>query len=209
MGEVAQEGRTVLFVSHNMAAVETLCEIVIVLSKGTVIAIGPTSEVVKSYLKKSDAPAMVKIGFFSGIFTQNLDGTSTSTFRIGETIRIRIQLALGNQKIVAPVIGIGVNSYLGQRLFTVGTYFQKTPFPQLSGNVEIVCDITDPVLSPGEYTIKFALGDNPLSNIIELDDISRFEIVASDYFGNGRLPNSLQGILVAKSIWKVQQVDEK
>ena len=54
MGEVASEGRTVLFVSHNMGAVQTLCRRVVLLSHGKVQMIGSVPEVVAEYLKVSD-----------------------------------------------------------------------------------------------------------------------------------------------------------
>src|SRR3954463_12524104 len=51
MGEVAQGGRTVLFVSHNMAAVQSLCKKAVYLKTGQVQEIGPVNQVVQSYLK--------------------------------------------------------------------------------------------------------------------------------------------------------------
>jgi lipopolysaccharide transport system ATP-binding protein len=51
MGEVAKEGRTVLFVSHNMAAVESLCSRVVWLDSGRVKDDGPPNQVVLNYLK--------------------------------------------------------------------------------------------------------------------------------------------------------------
>ena len=51
MSEVAHEGRTVLFVSHNMAAVNQLCPRAIMLSDGKVVEDGPTADVVAEYLK--------------------------------------------------------------------------------------------------------------------------------------------------------------
>jgi lipopolysaccharide transport system ATP-binding protein len=51
MGEVAGEGRTVLFVSHNLDAVTRLCSRGVLLDQGRVIADGPTQQVVRSYLR--------------------------------------------------------------------------------------------------------------------------------------------------------------
>jgi len=51
MGQVASEGRTVLFVSHNMSAIERLCKCCILLEKGTIVQEGPdVSQIVKEYL---------------------------------------------------------------------------------------------------------------------------------------------------------------
>jgi len=53
MGDVAKEGRTVLFVSHNMVAVQSLCSRVIWLHEGKIVEEGPAGQVVSSYLKTS------------------------------------------------------------------------------------------------------------------------------------------------------------
>src|SRR5687768_8563183 len=53
MHEVSRGGRTVLFVSHNMAAVQALCTRAVCLDRGAVTAIGPTAEVVAAYLQGS------------------------------------------------------------------------------------------------------------------------------------------------------------
>src|SRR5579859_7021511 len=50
MSEVSTAGRTVLFVSHNMVAVKSLCEHALWLTNGTVTAFGPTRQLVSEYL---------------------------------------------------------------------------------------------------------------------------------------------------------------
>jgi lipopolysaccharide transport system ATP-binding protein len=52
MSDVATEGRTVLFVSHNMAAVKTLCGRTIWLDQGEIMEVGETTQVVLNYLQK-------------------------------------------------------------------------------------------------------------------------------------------------------------
>ena len=61
MGDVAKEGRTVLFVSHNMAAVESLCTRTIWLHQGQVREDGPSAAVVASYLKTSLSPLTERV----------------------------------------------------------------------------------------------------------------------------------------------------
>jgi lipopolysaccharide transport system ATP-binding protein len=47
-----QDGRTIIFVSHNMAAIERLCSTVILLEKGKVVNIGPTRQIIDEYINK-------------------------------------------------------------------------------------------------------------------------------------------------------------
>jgi lipopolysaccharide transport system ATP-binding protein len=53
MGEISKEGRTVLFVSHNMGAISTLCDSVLLLDKGKKVSEGSTTETIKEYMKSS------------------------------------------------------------------------------------------------------------------------------------------------------------
>src|ERR1041385_1569782 len=61
MGDVTRAGRTVLFVSHNMASILALCERVILLKNGTMLGNGPTQEIVRDYLKSAIAKAVVAL----------------------------------------------------------------------------------------------------------------------------------------------------
>jgi len=60
MGAVAREGRTVMFVSHNIVAVQNLCKRVIWLNEGRIEDEGPTREVVKHYLTSASASAAIE-----------------------------------------------------------------------------------------------------------------------------------------------------
>jgi lipopolysaccharide transport system ATP-binding protein len=55
MGDVAHSGRTVLFVSHNMQAVRTLCQKAVWLDRGRVVEVGPSAVVVENYLSQSSS----------------------------------------------------------------------------------------------------------------------------------------------------------
>jgi len=59
MGQIAGSGKTVLFVSHNMSAIEQICNRTVLLEKGRMIALGPSSEVIQKYLSKSH-PSVIR-----------------------------------------------------------------------------------------------------------------------------------------------------
>src|SRR5262249_26222544 len=77
IGDVARSGRTVLFVSHNMAAVQSLCTSGLFLSQGRVVRYGPMSEVVQHYLK-TIAPNTVE----SGALGDRADRTGNGRIRL-------------------------------------------------------------------------------------------------------------------------------
>ena len=94
MGEVASEGRTVLYVAHNMPAISRLCQRAILLDKGRIVQDGPAHEVISTYLNS---------------------GLGTSTVRTwpeierapgGEIVRLRAVRVIGEDEEIAESIDI-------------------------------------------------------------------------------------------------------
>ncbi|GAH72083.1 unnamed protein product, partial [marine sediment metagenome] len=101
MGEVAGEGRTVLFVSHNMQAVRALCPRSVLLSEGSIIADAPTADTVQVYhghLRQMEVNADTDVMNpknrrgsgavrFTGIRIEDGSGRECSRLLMGSTIR--------------------------------------------------------------------------------------------------------------------------
>jgi homopolymeric O-antigen transport system ATP-binding protein len=104
MGTVVKEGRTVLFVSHNLAAVRNLCNRTILLDSGRLEKIGPTEEVISHYLSKSAAGLTSTVvlpscspgepGAGRMLRFLNQDGGPQAQFRLGEPWRIIVEFEL-------------------------------------------------------------------------------------------------------------------
>lgn len=104
MGAVAKEGRTVVFVSHNLAAVRNLCSRTLLLESGCLEKVGPTEEVIGHYLQKNSPELTVVVALPSGLPEDpgtgrvlrifNLDGMPQAQFRLGEPWRIVIEFEL-------------------------------------------------------------------------------------------------------------------
>lgn len=208
MGKVASEGRTVLFVSHNMAAIENICNRCLYLSAGTIDDVGPTPDVVNKYLsttytRKRTTDSSKSI--IKQVDVLNQEGTIISHIRAGEPIKIRITVDVINKTIENPVIGIGINNALGIRVFTVGTYYSATTIGKLHGKKFIECSIINNLLIPGKYFVKIALGNNSYENFEEIENSVEFNVEASDYYGTGKLPSINQGFFLVKSDWVINE----
>jgi len=118
MGDVARNGRTVLFVSHNLAAISDLCDTSILLSGGQVDKIGPSTVLVDAYIRNKvnagrfdvncDLGAMsaytsCKISF---VETRNSSGMVTSNFSYGEDVVVRVGIVGGRGKEI--ILGVGI-----------------------------------------------------------------------------------------------------
>lgn len=99
MEDVSGQGRTVLFVSHNMSAIQRLCPRTILLNQGQVVTEGPTSEVIKTYVAQgmTDLPEHVlphdplkPIHLRSARLT-NADDELANEFRFDEGFRVSVE----------------------------------------------------------------------------------------------------------------------
>lgn len=115
MGTVAKAGRTILFVSHNLAAVRNLCSRTLLLESGRIEKLGPTDEVIDHYLRKntSELIPVVVLPFDKNTVPgagrilrfSNQDGIPQAQFRLGEPWRIGVEfdLSLAAHHVIAAV----------------------------------------------------------------------------------------------------------
>ncbi len=104
MGSVAQAGRTVLFVSHNLAAVRNLCSRTLLLDSGVMEKIGPTEEVISYYLSKTAVELTSTVvlpscspdeaGTGCRLHLLNEERLPQAQFRLGEPWRIVVEFEL-------------------------------------------------------------------------------------------------------------------
>ena len=114
MESVVGQGRTVLFVSHNLAAVKTLCSRVLLLDSGNLVADGPVDQVIDRYLKSAREPSsggiippdVVRSGTgearFHRVEVLTLEGQPTSELYFGQ--RFRVRMTLNVTEPVGPVV---------------------------------------------------------------------------------------------------------
>lgn len=138
----ASEGRTVLFVSHNLAAVRQLCSRCLLLNAGRIEALGPVTSTLLAYTNAagdssssaplpdtSDQPVSI-----TSCRLENTQGQALQAFRVGETWRIRFRLRV-RQPVPGFVASIGVVN-------SGGTGLQTAWIPPA-------------LLEPGEYEAVF------------------------------------------------------
>ena len=214
MEDVAKEGRTVLFVSHNMAAVENLCGRGILLADGKVGHAGGVGECVAAYMdsgimshegdvdltchptRRPDALPLLK-----RVRLLDKDDNVRDRFNCGEPMKIEFTfdpvIALR-----APQFGIGVDDWMGSRIFSTTTYFSDSQLPSLDSPCRVSCQIDELPLAPGRYTLSFSAGNahNPL--IDALDSAMSFDVDSVDYYGNGRSPEAAFGRILVRSRWE-------
>jgi lipopolysaccharide transport system ATP-binding protein len=203
MHDVARCGRTVLFVSHNFAAVESLCSLAIELRCGSIANVGDVEEVLTQYRAQAfnSAPDADPNRFATTQILKNVsligdEHRPTSIIRVGSDVLLQIDIDTPHP-IRIPTIGIGFDSIDGQRILTCLSPISMR-LPSLESASRLHCRIPNFPLAPGFYAVKIAIAD--LSRELEsVGDAIRFAVVDADLFGEGR--GFHRGQCVARSEW--------
>ena len=219
MSEVSQEGRTILFVSHNMAVVEKLCQRVIVLQRGQIEFQGETEEAIHHYMNKMMAANEAKGHAFDltgatdrrshvGRLLKRLELYSDEDLPVLEGVRLgsglKIKICFDLPKPARSFdIGIGFDSMFGQRIFTAHSLFEpERPTGERVGPQVFVCNIPSFTLMPGLYTIRIWLDINHAEADL-VNHAARVNVLESDYYGSGKAP--WNGAVVLKHNWYVEE----
>jgi lipopolysaccharide transport system ATP-binding protein len=200
MEHIAGEGRTVLFVSHNMSAVKELCTSAMLLDQGQKIFAGPVDEVVNCYLDSSlnklytgeislDMHSFQSETFsFEKVSINNNVGQSLCHVKINEPLAITLRFSV-KQPVQNVRIGIGLGTILGVRVATL--HHTDTGLQPFSGDVgvyEIELNVKNPLL-PNTYIISVwvlsTLGGELLDYVPEALRFDVVEISADDYIYHG------------------------
>lgn len=198
MGDVAsKEGRTVLFVSHNMPTVRRLCNSTILLNGGKVSFRGSTEEGIGFYLKAGmqDKPSadvqLHQSGTHSGAaFTRvriiDSDGIPNTTLKYEEPFLIELTIEC-HDVISRSVLGITINSLDGTPLFTTHSDDLSNSRVSLKEGLHIMsCNFKPNPLLPGQYYINIGLVDHAWNLITYAENVLQFEVLDIGHTQNSR-----------------------
>jgi lipopolysaccharide transport system ATP-binding protein len=158
MGEVAKGGRTVLFVSHNMAAVQILTSRAALLSGGRLVEWAETGKVVSTYLQRSSDRVSTRAmrssepGFSVSEF--EFDAT-TAKPRFNAPFRFDISFDL-EKDFRSIIIVLEIMNSIGSRLVTSRAVVEIIP----RGKSHLSLQIFDHHLPPGDYSVTLGIGWN-------------------------------------------------
>jgi lipopolysaccharide transport system ATP-binding protein len=215
MGDVTQEGRTVLFVSHNMDAIAKLCPRTIVIDLGRNIFYGDSKNAIKSYLslstKNQTGPVdltqhagrssqMRVIARKIGLRTERSGSKYVNAVFTGDSLVLDVYFDCNDCRL--DLIQVGVSSLLGQRVFTVGTHHDEQFNRTIAGRGVVQCHLPSVLLSPGDYTVTVMMGKRtPPHNVDCIENAMTFHVDFGNYFGSGVAPLQEQGYFAQISNW--------
>jgi len=221
MSEVAGGGRTVLFVSHNMGAVKSLCSRAIVMAKGRVAASAPVAQAIETYLQTSTshpsdgaewrweaskAPGNQDLNVTSVALTRP-NGQPAIDVNADEALQIRIQYE--QRKLIRGMrINIQIVTQLGEIAFTTSDHSSRTSETSLPGVYTSTCRVPGRLLNVGRYTIRLGI-DVPGSHlIIDGIDVGSF-VVVGHHNGGSTFPDTVwPGVVSPQCTWSVEGVSQ-
>lgn len=211
MDEVTKKaGRTILFVSHNMQAIQKLCARCILLDKGKIQMIGTTKETVDKYSNENavlmDAPLKIRTDRsgngklkFSDIKFFDARDKEIKKLNSGQDVKILFYYDLFDKSVKNIYLTlIIIDPLTGERIAHIGSHTLQQAFK--ADGQPIVLKIKKLPLTPGTYQFSLLAWSKDQKGIEEtLDQINNaclIEVNFGDYYGTGILPEKKGHFLV-------------
>ncbi|MFZ2153282.1 MAG: ABC transporter ATP-binding protein [Microgenomates group bacterium] len=198
MGEVtSKEGRTVLFVSHNLGAVVQLCSKAILLSQGKVLNVGSVPKVIEDYQNYTQV-------LFSGLLADREDRVGEGKirlldFEVRNNLGDKVETVFSGERVTLifkykcrlPVqnIGLAVSIFRedGQFLSIISNEYTSKTFASVNKNGVIRCEVERWPFMAGRYYLNFDVTADSVSQ----DWIKNAAVVITedgDYYNSGNYP---------------------
>jgi len=188
MLEFRDQGRAaVVFVSHNLAAIELMCQRAVWLERGSVCASGPTSDVLRAYLDAvDDAGDEHGDAYLSAERVDVLDGRGqpSDCLAADQPFSVRIQ-GQALRELLEPVFVVTIRGDHGPlfagNMHVDGNWPERLP----RGPFCVECSFGPPNLKPGQYRVELKVKQNVRTNYYEPRIKARFRIDGPPHHGAG------------------------
>ena len=218
MSDVSRQGRTVLFVSHNMSAILRLTEETIVVDKGNLLLEAPTSQAVNFYLSRglsqegqhtwSVEEIPVSAAPFRPISIQVRDGRGqvTDTVRSTTLAQIELEYAL-DEAITGLRVGIYLQTAHGETIFSSFDTDSPEMFEQfttrIAGHYRSICTLPADLLNEGRYIIGMNASSYRIKRYFQDEQALTFSVDAAGAAGM-QWPEPRLGPIRPRLEWKIE-----
>jgi ABC-type polysaccharide/polyol phosphate transport system ATPase subunit len=194
MAELVREGRTLVFVSHNMSAIESLCERAVLLDHGRIVDDGPARDVVRAYLRRVEAELMAEDEArqltargaleILGVTLHDEAGREVDEVLAGHPMTVRLRFRTSHS-IEGPIFEVGLNDgRIGP--FALASMLIDGQAPSaISGEGYVDCTFDDLPLLPRVYELWGGVrGSAGFGDLVDWQRL-RFFRVAGEVDGGG------------------------
>jgi lipopolysaccharide transport system ATP-binding protein len=203
MDELSGRGRTVLFVSHNMPAVERLCTRAILLERARIVMDGTAHDVVDAYAEAAAAATNLDLARRTDRQGSGRLRFSHLGYRLKTGSDSEIQLTYVSTSELRNVdFAISLYTSDGAGAGHFWTTSAGRQFDRLAASGQVTCRIPRTGLYPGTYSVNlFATVGGEVADYVL--DAARVEVMEGDFFGTGRLPPPGHGPVLIDHSWSV------
>lgn len=218
----ADDGRTVVYVSHNLLSVESLCHRTMLMKDGKVVFDGPTTQAISQYMGLSaQGFEVTQEGVFDlhrverveagthTVFTQVVlrpsRGAPSHRVRMGEPLRIEVSVN-GLDEVRNPIVLLWVTSATDETVFRMSTRMRE---PTVAGPRQeretFIIDIDSLPLTPGEYHLNaWAYHGPEHTRLDQVHQAATFTVDGADILGNGYQFTGRDGVTVVPFEWEIR-----
>ncbi|MEK7636834.1 MAG: ABC transporter ATP-binding protein [Patescibacteria group bacterium] len=216
MREVSERsGRTVIFVSHNMAAIRKLCQRVLLLDKGRIIASGKTDAIITQYLRPQQEYQSESLFNddahdvqFRRVATLNIHNQPVREFSFGDKILLQINFDVKKKIFSTLIIGFEIYNDEGLCIFT-STNADQSGVPKKIGVGKFQANIyidTQQLLRPGNFTLNFHAIVPNICIIENIEGEIGFSVMDSNENITSKLGYIRRGVLEPVLPWNIQKL---
>jgi lipopolysaccharide transport system ATP-binding protein len=218
MGEVAEGGRTVLLVSHNMEAIMGLCSRAVWLDAGMKVADGPAGDVVRDYLTSNSVAATTSTPLekrtdrlgdgrlrFTAFQLRDRMGNFVDSAIAGDPLELVISYALHHGPLTSVTVWATVIDGFERDLVYFWTRLTGDDIESLTTEGRLVCRIPRLPLVPGTYAVRLGANakDGKLDYVV---NAAMLEVAPGDFFGTGRSLHAIGDFLCDHS-WTLERAE--
>ena len=216
IGNISRSGRTVLFVSHDAAAVEALCTRGIVLDQGRIGFDGTQTSAIEHYASlraagsqslesRSDRTGSGEVRITAVELRDGL-GAPAAAARIGKPLEVILHFERKAKSPPALAVELTVTTHLGAPVFFHSTWLEGKDFETLPESGQFVCRIPELPLPVGHYHLGYRLmfGTARRESVDTLTDVAELHVEAGDFFGTGKLPPPKTGVCLVRAGWSMK-----
>jgi lipopolysaccharide transport system ATP-binding protein len=211
MGDVVKHGRTVLFVSHNMDAIASLCSHVLLVERGRASDRMTPEDGVKAYLALTNSDTTVPLRdrartqhhsrppIFTGLKMQGSAG-HTNIVETGGSVTFEVEIE-NCEDLKNVTCGIALHNERAQRVIFFHTLYHGGFTFNGGKSAKLTCHVPSLPLVPDSYHVELVMADG-YQFIERVERVDRLDVVFANTLGTGKIPGRGQGFFVQPCEWK-------
>jgi lipopolysaccharide transport system ATP-binding protein len=194
MHDVAKEGRTVLFVSHNMAAIEHLCTSALLLQAGELLLRADARRVVRRYMAETSAgrassssASLPAANHRYGVSVERVD-VCLVPGQVDQSVTLRCEIDVASERPVRNIgVGMSLRTPYGLLVSTLAPSVTNYVVKRLDGSCTctIECSEIAKYLAGGDYTVDIWLSIPKIEFLVKVDNAAQIRLPPVDVYGTG------------------------